>query len=97
MDFARRGFSCNVGSCTTPQNGTGGAVALELRVRIFPVGDSWRTLVGDVLSPSLIAHVEVAGSAAAKKCACPRVFLKSEPGPLPQTRAFRGGDAPKNT
>ena len=50
-----------------PPNRTGGAAALDLRVRLNPANDPCTTLVREVLSPSLRAHIGDFGCAAATK------------------------------
>jgi|AntAceMinimDraft_11_1070367.scaffolds.fasta_scaffold157135_1 hypothetical protein len=54
-----------------PLHHTGGAAALVLRLRPNPANTLRRISVGDVLSPSLRAHIGVLGSAAAAKCVSP--------------------------
>jgi hypothetical protein len=54
-----------------PLHHTGGAAALVLRVRLNLAKTPRRISVGDVLSPSLRAHIGVFGSAAAAKCVSP--------------------------
>jgi hypothetical protein len=53
----------------TPPNRTGGAAALDRRVRLNPAKYPCTILNREVLSPSLRAHIGDFGSVAATKCA----------------------------
>jgi len=68
----KRHWARSRGTCATLPIRTGGAVALKLRARLNPAGDSWRTPIREVLYPNLGAHVEAFWSAAAPNCARPR-------------------------
>ena len=62
------GAPCDTQRDNPPKTYFGGAEALKVRVRISSAGNSRRTAVGEVLSPSSRASMAYFGGATVTKC-----------------------------